>query len=98
MPSSSLLEFGFTGSTSTTQNTFILMETVSYYNFNHTNVYAVFIDASKTFDCVQYYKLLNELVNHNISPLVLRFIIEYVYKAKITCKIGKCYVTAVYSM
>ncbi len=45
--SSSSLQFGFKGDTSTTQSTFILNETVSYYNFNHTNVYAVFLDASQ---------------------------------------------------
>ncbi len=41
--SSSSLQFGFKGGTSTTQSTFIRNETVSYYNFNHTNVYAVFL-------------------------------------------------------
>ncbi len=51
--SSSSLQFGFKGGTSTTQSTFILNETVSYYNVNHTNVYAVFLDASKAFDRVQ---------------------------------------------
>ncbi len=68
--SSPSLQFGFKGGTSTTQSTFILNETVSYYNFNHTNVYSVFLDASKVFGRVQYCKLFNELVNRNISPLV----------------------------
>ncbi len=43
--SSSSLLFGFKGDTFTTESTFILNETVSYYNFNHTKVYAVFFDA-----------------------------------------------------
>ncbi len=74
--SSSSLQFCFKGGTSTTQSTFILNETVSYYNFNHTNVYAVFLDVSKVFDRVQYCKVFNELVNHNISPLVLRLLLN----------------------
>ncbi len=48
--SSSSLQIGFKGGTSTTQSIFILNETVSYYNFNHNNLYAVFLDASKAFD------------------------------------------------
>ncbi len=91
--SSSSLQFGFKGGTSTTQSTFILNETVSYYNFNHTNVYAVFLDASKAFDHVQYCKLFNELVNHNISPLVLRLLLNMY--AKRTSKMEKCHVTTV---
>ncbi len=72
--SSSSLQFGFKDGTSTIQSTFILNETVSYYTFNHTNVYAVFLDASKAFDHVQYCKLFTELVN--ISPLVLRLLLN----------------------
>ncbi len=49
--SSSSLQFGFKGGTSTTQRTFILNEIVSYYNVNYTNVYAVPLDASKAFYC-----------------------------------------------
>ncbi len=86
--SSSSLRFGFKGGISTTQSTFILNETVSYYNFNHTNVYAVFIDASKAFDCVQYCKLFNELVNHNISPLALRTLLNMYTKQKLQVRWG----------
>ncbi len=71
-----MASFGFKGGTSTTQSTFILNKTVSYYNFNHCNVYAVFLDASKAFDHVQYCKLFNELVNGNISLLVLRLLLN----------------------
>ncbi len=81
--SSSSLQFGFKGGTSTTQSTFILNETFSYYNFNHTNVYAVFLDASKDFDHVQYCKLFNELVNHNISPLVLGLLLNMYTKQQL---------------
>ncbi len=86
--SSSSLKFGFKCGTSTTQSTFILNETVSYYNFNHTNVYAVFLDASKAFDRVQYCKLFNELVNRNISPLVLRLLLNMYTKQKLQVRWG----------
>ncbi len=86
--SSSSLLFGFKGGKSTTQSTFILNETVSYYNFNHTNVYAVFLNASKAFDHVQYCKLFNELVNHNISPVVLRLLLNMYTKHKLQVRWG----------
>ncbi len=86
--SSSSLQFGFKGGTSTTQTTFIMNETVSYYNFNRTNVYAVILDASKAFDHVQYCKLFNELVNRNISPLVLRLLLNMYTQQKLQVRWG----------
>ncbi len=81
--SSSSLQFGFKGDTSTPQSTFILNETVNYYNFKHTNMYAVFLDASKAFEHVQYCKLFDELVNHNISPLILRLLLNMYTKQQL---------------
>ncbi len=49
-------------------------ETISYYNFHKTNVHVLMLDASKAFDRVKYYKLFNELLNHNVSPLILRLL------------------------
>ncbi len=86
--SSSSLQFGFKGGTSTTQSNFILNETVSYYNCNHSNVYTVFLYASKAFDRVQYCKLFNELVNRNISPLVLRLLLNMYIKQKLQVRCG----------
>ncbi len=63
-------------------------KTVSYYNFNHSNVYAVFLDAIKAFDHVQYCKLFNELVNHNISPLLLRLLLNMYTKQKLQVRWG----------
>ena len=36
------------------------------------------LDASKAFDMVRYYKLFNELLDRDISPVVLRILI-YMY-------------------
>ncbi len=58
---SSDMQFGFKEGLSTTECTFTMLETISYYNFNHTNVYALFLDATKAFDRVHYGKLFKEL-------------------------------------
>ncbi len=45
---------------------------------NHTNVYALFLDASKAFDRVHYGKLFKELCKRNLSPIVTRLLL-YMY-------------------
>ena len=68
------LQFGFKPGVSTTQCTHVVNETISYYNFNKTNVHMVLLDASKAFDRVKYCKLFEELLNRDISPIVLRLL------------------------
>ncbi len=46
------------------------------------------LDASKAFDHVQYCKLLNELVNHNISLLVLRLLLNMYTKQTLQVRWG----------
>ena len=45
-------QFGFKGNLSTNMSTFVLNETVSYYTKNGSQVYALFLDASKAFESV----------------------------------------------
>lgn len=71
-------QFGFKTGLSTTHCTFVLQETVAFYNYNHTNVYTLLLDASKAFDRVQYCKLFDKLIERNMSPLVLRLLL-YMY-------------------
>ncbi len=51
-------------------------------------MFAVFIDASKAFNHVQYCKLFNELVNRNISPLVLRLLLNMYTKQQLQVRWG----------
>ena len=50
------------------------MYTISYYNANGSNVYALMLDASKAFDRVKFSKLFRILLNRQMSPLVLRLL------------------------
>jgi exonuclease III len=75
---SSDLQFGFKKGLSTTHCTFLLQETVSYYNYNHTNVYTLLLDASKAFDRVNYCKLFERLIEKKMSPVILRLLL-YMY-------------------
>lgn len=73
---SSNLQFGFKNGLSTTHCTFLLQETVSYYNYNHTNVYTLLLDASKAFDRVKYCKLFEILLERKMSPITIRLLLQ----------------------
>ena len=76
--SSNDLQFGFKRIVSTMHSAFVLSEVTSYYNYNRTNVYVVFLDATKAFDRVQYSKLCRKLIDKKVTPIV----ISYVYTKK----------------
>ena len=59
---SSNLQFGFKQGTSTTQCTFVATEVINYYLNNKSNVYSLFLDASKAFDRVNYVKIFSLLI------------------------------------
>ena len=58
MPCSSALQFGFEPHVSTTQCTFIMNETIGYYNSKGSNVYVALLGATETFDRVNYLSYL----------------------------------------
>ena len=73
--SSSPLQFGFKKGLSTTQCTHSFLEIIDYDNYNKSYVFVLMLDASKAFDMVRYCKLFNELLDCDISPVVLRILI-----------------------
>jgi hypothetical protein len=72
------LQFGFKEGSSTTQCTFNLLETIQHYNFHHTDVHILLLDATKAFDRVEFCELFRLLLDRNLSPLVLRLLL-YMY-------------------
>ena len=84
------LQFGFKKNVSTTQCAFALSEVISYYNFNRSNVYTVFLDATKAFefDRVNIGKLFRILIDTNISMIVLRLLLNMYEKQKLQVKWG----------
>ncbi len=71
---SSELQFGFKQGVSTTHGTHVVNKTINYYNFNKINVHLLLLDGIKAFDQVKYCKLFQEILNHNVSPMVLRLL------------------------
>ncbi len=65
------LQFGFKQGVSTTQCTFVMLETISHYNYNSSNVNVLLLDVTKAFDRVHYCTLFKLLIDKAMSPLVI---------------------------
>ena len=79
-------QFGFKENNSTNMCTFALNETISYYTKNGSTVYALFLDASKAFDRVNYVKLFRKLLDKGMSPITLRLLLNMYLNQKIQVK------------
>ena len=82
------MQFGFKADMSTTLCTYVMMETVSYYNAQRSNVYVLMLDASKAFDRVNYGKLFRTLLSRHMSPLVLRLLLYMYTKQRLQVRWG----------
>ena len=67
-------QFGFTSGVSTEMCTYVLKNTVKYYNNRGSDVFACFVDFSKAFDKVNYWKLFNKLLDDNVNVYVARLL------------------------
>ena len=79
------LQFGFQKNNSTTMCTWVVSETVNYFNNRDTPVFSCFLDMSKAFDLVHFHKLFLKLQGR-ISPMFLR-LLAYIYMRQV-CKVN----------
>jgi len=63
---------GFTAGCSTSLCTSVLKRTVDYYTHRGSHVFACFIDFSKAFDRVSYWKLFHKLLDDNVDVGIVR--------------------------
>ncbi len=61
-------------------------ETVNYYNSKKTNANVLMLDASKAFDRVEYCKPFKLLLRKNVSPLIIRLLINMYTNQKLQVK------------
>ena len=66
--------------------TFALNETISYYMNNDSQVYVLFLDASKAFDRINYIKLFNKLIDKKMCPITIRLLLNMYLNHKIQVK------------
>ena len=88
--STSTYQFAYKAGFSTSLCSFLVAETISYYRSRGSNVYMVSLDATKAFDRVQYSKLFNKLIERNVCPLIIRFLLNSYLISKSVVKWNNC--------
>lgn len=77
-------QFGFKPKGSTDVCTMLVKETIAYYRCNDSDLYCVFLDASKAFDRVNYSKLFCRLFDIKL-PIVIIRLLFYMYTNLTSC-------------
>ena len=89
----SMYQYGFKKSHSTSHCTFVVNETIQYYINNKSNVFVTLLDASRAFDRVEYVQLFKSLMSKGICPVIARFLVFMHTNQNIRIKWGNTYVT-----
>ena len=69
-------QFGYRSNVSTSHCSFVINNTIQYFRNNNSNVYCLFLDATKAFDMVKHDKLFQSLLEMNVCPLFARLILK----------------------
>ena len=72
------LQFSYQKNCSTTMCTWLVVESISHFTRNETDVYTCFMDMKKAFDMVKHSMLFQKLVDRNVPPIFLRLLL-YMY-------------------
>ena len=75
--------FGFKAGHSTGQCTNVLKNVVEYYTSRSSYVFTCFIDYTKAFDCVNYWKLFNKLLDDGTNSSVIA-VLAYLYSTSMS--------------
>ena len=70
--------------------TFMALETIEHYKSNDSNVHALLLDASKTFERVDYIKLFDKLLDRGMCPLTVRLLLNMYTNQKLQVKWNNC--------
>ena len=92
----SMYQYGFKKSHSTSHCTFAVNETIQYYINNKSNVCATLLDASRAFDRVEYVQLFKSLMSKGICPVIARFLVFMYTNQNIRIKWGNTYSDRIY--
>ncbi len=83
------LQFAFKSCHSTSMSTLVMKEIVTCCWNRQSNVYSVFIDASKAFDRIRYDRLFQVLHYRGLPPIISRLIID-MYIMQLSRTVWEC--------
>ena len=76
--------------------TSIFQEIVNYYNRNVSHVYASLVDASKAFDRINYSKLFQTFLKHNLPGTMIRLLFDSYTRQQSFVKWGQEFSNVIY--
>jgi hypothetical protein len=70
-------QFGFREKHSTDICSGVLKDVVSHYQLNNSYVFLTFLDMSKAFDYVNYWRMFSRLINDGVDMYLVRLLVEW---------------------
>ena len=90
------LQFGYKSKTSTTQCTWLALQTISYFKQKHTSVNVAALDCSKAFDKCLFSKLFGKILDRGVPAIFVRGLLA-AYELQKACVKWSATQTASYS-
>ena len=87
-------QFGFKAKHGTDMCVFALKQVIEYYQKNGSPVYICFLDASKAFDRVDHWALLNKLYKRNVNLQIIRLLLFWYSNQRFCVRWGRIYSTS----
>jgi exonuclease III len=84
-------QFGFKKGHATDLGIFVMKEIIDFYNTASSPVYVCYIDATKAFDRVNHWILLDKLLSRNIRKCFVRLLMTWFITQTFIVKWGSCY-------
>ena len=84
-------QFGYKSKMSTHAAAAIVKETIDYYKSKGGTVYCLSLDVSKAFDCVDFCKLFNLLIEINVNPVIIRLFLNMYTNQKNCVRYNQAY-------
>jgi hypothetical protein len=70
------LQFSYQKNCSTTMCTWLVIESISHFNRNGSDVFSCFMDMKKAFDTVKHSLLFHELIKRKLPPIFIRLLVH----------------------
>jgi hypothetical protein len=81
-------QFGFKSKHSTDMCVYILKQTISYFSECNSPLYVTYLDASKAFDRVNFYKLFDKLLLKRVPEIFVRLLLYWYTHQEFTVRWG----------
>ena len=72
---------------------YVLKEMIQYFKSRNTSVFVNFLDASKAYDKIDHWQLLNKLLNIHVPVFIVNILVYWYSRQEMFIKWGNTYST-----